>query len=196
RFNEIIEEVNQYITYKGFGEQLKNRIVKYYQHKYSGGKFFDEARILSELNHPLRQHIALRECQDLIIKVPFFKDADQQFLTQVVMILKINHFLSGDYIIEEGTTGEHMFFIGSGTVEVIVNGVSRAKMVPGTFFGEIALLFGRMKRTASIRAVSNCILYSLSKTDLNDVLAMNPVVSERMKEVAAERLANDSKKKT
>ena len=55
RFHEILDEVNQYITYKGFGEKLRQRIMQYYHFKYSGGKFFDENRILSELNHPLRQ---------------------------------------------------------------------------------------------------------------------------------------------
>jgi CRP-like cAMP-binding protein len=188
--------VNQYITYKGFGENLRNRIIKYYQFKYARGKYFDENRILEELNQPLRQYIALRECQDLIVKVPFFKDADKYFITQVVMILKVNHYLPGDYIIEEGTSGDHMYFIASGTVEAIVNGVVRAKLSPGLFFGEIALLFGRMKRTASIRALSHCILYSLSRQDLNSVLELNPVMAERMRQVAADRLANDQKLKT
>ncbi|KAI8902615.1 hypothetical protein BC833DRAFT_616549 [Globomyces pollinis-pini] len=195
RYNEVLEEVNQYISYKGFGENLRSRIVKYYQFKYSGGKFFNEERILSELNQPLRQYIALRECQDLILKVPFFKDADKQFITQVVMILRVNHYLPGDYVIEEGTSGDHMFFIASGTVEAIINGVARAKLSPGLFFGEIALLFGRMKRTASIRAVTHCVLYSLSREDLNAVLEINPYMSDKMKQVAADRLAADAKAK-
>jgi CRP-like cAMP-binding protein len=137
----------------------------------------------------------LRECQDLIIKVPFFKDADKYFISQVVMILKVNHYLPGDYVIEEGTSGDHMYFIASGTVEAIVNGVSRAKLFPGLFFGEIALLFGRMKRTASIRAVTHCVLYSLSRQDLNSVLELNPVMADKMKQVAADRLAADAKAK-
>jgi hypothetical protein len=55
RYNEILEEVNQYVAYKGFGERLKSRIVKYFEFKYVGGKFFDEKRILAELNDPLRK---------------------------------------------------------------------------------------------------------------------------------------------
>lgn len=60
---------------------------------------------------------------------------------------------------------------------------------------EIALLFGRMKRTASIRAYTHCILYSLSRQDLNSVLELNPFMAEKMKQVAADRLANDAKTK-
>ncbi|KAI8917315.1 cyclic nucleotide-binding-like protein [Entophlyctis helioformis] len=139
-FNEKIEEVNQYISYKGFNADIKRRILSYYQLKYSQGKFFDENKILSELNQPLRQFISLQECQSLILKVPFFKDADRFFISQVVMILRINHFLPGDFVIEEGTTGDQMFFISSGTLEVIVGGAPRAKLSPGLFFGGWSLV--------------------------------------------------------
>eukprot|EP00842_Homolaphlyctis_polyrhiza_P000617 jgi/Hompol1/1556/HPOL_005632-RA len=106
-FNEKLEEVNQYINYKGFGSDIKKRILEYYRFKYAHGKLFDETSILAELNPPLRQ------CQSLIYKVPFFKDADRHFITQVVMILRVCHYLPGDFVIEEGTIGDQMFFIAS-----------------------------------------------------------------------------------
>ena len=52
-----------------------------------------------------------------------------------------------------------------------------------------------MKRTASIRSMTHCILYSLSRQDLNSVLELNPVMAEKMKQVAADRLAADAKVK-
>ena len=52
-----MDEVSQYISYKGLDWNLRNRILEYYQYKYSGGKFFDEKRIMTELNNPLRQVI-------------------------------------------------------------------------------------------------------------------------------------------
>ncbi|KAL2912093.1 hypothetical protein HK105_208446 [Polyrhizophydium stewartii] len=192
-FNQKLEEVSQYISYKGFGGDIKRRLLEYYRFKYSQGKFFDEKQILAELNHPLRQDICMQECQSLILKVPFFKDADHFFITQVVMILHVTHYMPGDYVIEEGNIGDNMFFIASGTLEVIVGGTARAKLSPGLFFGEIALLYGRMRRTASVRAVTNCILYSLSRPDLNTVLECNPKMADKMRKVAEERLAADAK---
>ena len=43
--------------------------------------------------------------------------------------------------------------------------------------------------------MTECILYSLSRTDLNRVLESNPAMAERIKRVAEERLANDAKLK-
>jgi len=54
QFHEQLEQVSQYITFKGLGRNLKKRIFAYYQLKYSRGKYFDEAKILAEMNEPLR----------------------------------------------------------------------------------------------------------------------------------------------
>ena len=54
QFNEHLEQVGQYVSYKGLGRSLKKKIIDYYQFKYSRGKYFDEAKILNELNTPLR----------------------------------------------------------------------------------------------------------------------------------------------
>ena len=150
-FNEKIEEVNQYINYKGFSSVLKRRILEYYNLKYDKGKFFDEKKIMAELNQPLRQHISLQDCEEIVLKVPFFKEADSFFISQIVLILKLEHYLPGDFVIQEGDYGDEMYFISKGVLEVSIGDVPRTKMQQGWFFGEIALLFGRMRRTASIR---------------------------------------------
>jgi hypothetical protein len=56
---------------------------------------------------------------------------------------------------------------------------------------EIALLFGHMKRTASIRAKTACSLYSLSRSDLDKILEVYPDMAEKLQKTAEERLAHD-----
>ncbi len=57
---------------------------------------------------------------------------------------------------------------------------------------EISLLFGRMKRTATIKTVTPCILYSLSKKHLDEVLAHHPNMAHAIRKVAEERLAQQN----
>ncbi|KAJ3100589.1 Potassium/sodium hyperpolarization-activated cyclic nucleotide-gated channel 4 [Phlyctochytrium planicorne] len=159
-FKEKIDEVQQYISYKDLGQDLRGRILSYFEYKYSKGKLFDEGRILSELNAPLRKKISMHNCKALILKVPFFRDAGDAFIASVVTVLKVNHFLQGDFVIEEDTFGDEMYFIASGIVEVITNGKSRAKLHPGLFFGG----------------------------DLDQVLSLYPPMESRMRAVATERL--------
>ncbi|KAI8892090.1 hyperpolarization activated cyclic nucleotide-gated potassium channel 2 [Globomyces pollinis-pini] len=84
-----------------------------------------------------------------------------------------------------------MYFISSGTLDVIIDGNKVATLSPGQFFGEIALLFGNMKRTATIKAVTSCTLYSLSRTDLGFILEVYPEMAEKMQKIAEERIAKN-----
>jgi voltage-gated potassium channel len=79
----------------------------------------------------------MRECRALIIQVPFFKGADNGFISQVVMILKPAHFLPDDLVIEKGTAADYMFFIASGNLEVLLDDKPVAELSPGQFFGGI-----------------------------------------------------------
>ncbi|KAJ3345050.1 anaphase-promoting complex subunit Hcn1, partial [Kappamyces sp. JEL0680] len=54
QFNEKLEEITQYVTFRGLGKELHDRIIYFYRFKYNQRKYFDEEKILSELNHPLR----------------------------------------------------------------------------------------------------------------------------------------------
>jgi hypothetical protein len=59
QFNEQLEQVSQFVTYKGLGRELKRKIFDYYQFKYSQGKYFDETKILQELNESLRMVVRI-----------------------------------------------------------------------------------------------------------------------------------------
>ncbi|KAJ3339767.1 Potassium/sodium hyperpolarization-activated cyclic nucleotide-gated channel 4, partial [Kappamyces sp. JEL0680] len=196
QFAEKLEEVSQYIMYKQLGNDLRDRIMQYYHFKYNKGKYFDENNIMGELNEPLRISIAMRQCASLISQVPFFKDADHSFLAQVVPLLKVSHFLQDDPIVEENTTGDQMFFIESGSVEILSGGKSVTVLHPGQFFGEITLLFGSMKRTATVKAITECVIYSLSQPDLETVLEINPTLAESMRKIAEQRLKDNKVKIT
>jgi CRP-like cAMP-binding protein len=154
----------------------------------------NEKNIMAQLNEPTQKYISIRGCQALITKVPFFRDLDQNLITQILLILEVEYYTTSDFIIEEGTQGDKMYFIAHGKVEVVVGGVSKARMNSGQFFGEIALLMGSTKRTASIRAVSNCVLYSLSRKNLDVVLEGNHGLARKLKQVAEERLNSDKQR--
>jgi CRP-like cAMP-binding protein len=52
-----------------------------------------------------------------------------------------------------------------------------------------------MRRTATIRAITNCNLYSLSRSELNYILDMYPDMAETIKKTAEERMVKDLNRK-
>jgi hyperpolarization activated cyclic nucleotide-gated potassium channel 2 len=130
--------------------------------------------------------------------VPFFKQAEKTFISQLVMSMKLEHFLKDDDIMIEGSVGEEMYFISTGNVSVYIGGQHKAVLHTGQFFGEISLLMGKMKRTATIRANENCKLYSLSRVDVENVMAGYPITMANIKKIAQERLnaANQARRES
>jgi MFS family permease len=75
----------------------------------------------------------------------------------------------GRRVIREGDAGDHFFLIAQGELEVSTAGETIRTLGPGTGFGEIALLHN-IRRTASVVACSDCLLYALGRRPFLDAL--------------------------
>ena len=99
-------------------------------------------------------------------------------------------FSAGERIIEENTPGDSFFLLerGSVTVTKTIGGAPRplARLGPGEFFGEMALLTGE-RRSATVTADSDVDLCVLDKAGFQDVLARNPGVAVDISHLLAER---------
>lgn len=57
-------------------------------------------------------------CRSLVKSVDFLSAADPDFVYDLIAKLKFEVYLQEDEIIKEGSVGNNMFFINSGTVQV------------------------------------------------------------------------------
>ncbi|CAL1261156.1 unnamed protein product [Larinioides sclopetarius] len=187
QYREKLKQVEEYMAYRKLPRQLRHRITTYFEHRYQG-KFFNEEEILSELSERLREDVINYNCRSLVASVPFFANADQNFVNDVVTKLKYEVFQPGDIIIKEGTLGTKMYFIQEGIVDIVMsNGEIATSLSDGSYFGEICLLTNA-KRVASVRAETYCNLFSLSVEHFNAVLNIYPLMRRTMESIAAERL--------
>ncbi|XP_064647590.1 potassium/sodium hyperpolarization-activated cyclic nucleotide-gated channel 3-like [Lineus longissimus] len=186
-YREKFKQVEEYMAYRKFPRELRQRITDYYEHRYQG-KMFDEENIMGELSECLREQIINFNCRALVAAVPFFTHADPNFVSEVITKLKYEVFQPSDIIIKEGTIGTKMYFIQEGIVDIITKeGEVATSLSDGSYFGEICLLTNA-KRVASVRAETYCNLFSLSVEHFNSVLEHYPVMRRTMETVAAERL--------
>jgi CRP-like cAMP-binding protein len=103
----------------------------------------------------------------------------------------------GDVIIREGETGDCMYVIQSGRVEVVQTGEKGeqhlAFLGPGDFFGEMAL-FEHQERSATVRSAGDSRVLKVDKKTLlrrigeDPLLAMNllQTMSHRIRDLDAE----------
>ena len=67
--------------------------------------------------------------------VPFFYDAEPDFVSAIITKLDFEVYLEGDVIIREGEPGTEMYFLKSGTVSVNCDGVTSDDLTDGAYFG-------------------------------------------------------------
>ena len=114
-------------------------------------------------------HDALRICE-FLRPIDLFKALTPQQLTDVAEHMKKRHFAVGETIIREGEPGEDFFLISDGEVEVIRSDHEVARLGPGDFFGEVALISGE-PRNATVVAEGGVDAYALGKNDFQTALA-------------------------
>ncbi|KAF7406520.1 hypothetical protein HZH68_005889 [Vespula germanica] len=185
QYREKVKQVEEYMAYRKLPREMRQRITEYFEHRYQG-KFFDEELILGELSEKLREDVINYNCRSLVASVPFFANADSNFVSDVVTKLRYEVFQPGDIIIKEGTIGSKMYFIQEGIVDIVMaNGEVATSLSDGSYFGEICLLTNA-RRVASVRAETYCNLFSLSVDHFNAVLDQYPLMRRTMESVAAE----------
>ena len=123
------------------------------------------------------------EPQELLRKVPFFQNIPEGEFIAIAERMHAHTIAENEIIIKQGEGGQSLFLIARGVVRVSVENEAGerdlATLMAGDFVGEMALLHGE-KRSATVRAVTPCSLYELSRDALDAVMAQYPVVREAL----------------
>jgi voltage-gated potassium channel len=153
---------------------------------------YDESAVLSELPASLQSEVSIVLKQEYIEKIPFLKGAYQELIRDMAFELRPEVFTPGTYVFRAGDVGRHLYFISQGQVEVIAADGKTIynTLKDGDFFGEIALLSSQ-PRTASVRTLDYCDMYSIDRETFDKVINHYPEFAEHIREIAKERIEKD-----
>jgi CRP-like cAMP-binding protein len=130
-----------------------------------------EHAIISDLPYSLQVAVNEYTKMKYFKQCKFFDFCDDSLLNRLCMRLSQANYYTGDVIVHFGDLGQEMYFVESGTVEVVSTDLKTvfAKIDAGGFFGETGLVY-RSRRTANIRAATICTCYILTKEDFDSEL--------------------------
>ena len=124
---------------------------------------------------------------ELLERVPLFADFDRHDLERLARSFKERTFDAGSTVAGEGKTGAGFFVIESGEATVSVRDEERAKLGPGDYFGEIALIDDGA-RSATITAGSDLHCYGLTSWEFRPLVESNASIAWKLLETLAKRL--------
>jgi len=124
-------------------------------------------------------------------KCPVFREQTPGELTDISQKMAREEVAAGDVVIRQGDAGDKFYLIRWGKVEVSVKDEQGERVVatlePGNVFGEQALLTDR-PRNATVRALEDTDLYTLSKENFLAALRGSPSFENQLLRVFAGRM--------
>ncbi|MBO3749421.1 cyclic nucleotide-binding domain-containing protein [Streptosporangiaceae bacterium NEAU-GS5] len=94
---------------------------------------------------------------------------DDDELVVIAGLAQVEDLGPGELVFDQGSTGEHIYVVVSGRVEVLRSGRRTAELGAGDYFGEMAM-FNRSGRTAAVRTVEATRLAAISRPSLQPLL--------------------------
>lgn len=190
QFEEKLTQIDDYMRSKRLPAAMREKVKECFHLQHSNGKLYDENQILNTLTPMLRREIKLFTGRELSVKVPLLSSvSNRNFAEEMATKLEPIIAFPDEIILRENTSGDEMFFINSGVVEIYLSGSKTSAYVAigdGCYFGEVSLLLD-VRRTASARTKTRCLLFKISKDDLMTVLSDFPDTYEIMVDVAKRR---------
>jgi small-conductance mechanosensitive channel/CRP-like cAMP-binding protein len=118
-----------------------------------------------------------------------FPDSSLQILAEEVRIRSLR---PGQWLVRGGDAGDSMFLVAEGTLRVFRSEAEGGSMVelatlqPGDLAGERSLLTGE-PRSASVAALTECIVLEITRESLTQVLNREPGLLPLLEKTVAER---------
>jgi CRP/FNR family cyclic AMP-dependent transcriptional regulator len=129
-----------------------------------------------------------KEGVGLLGEVPLFSGLTKRQLRHVAELAQRVEFPSGAMVVTAGAPGGSAFFvIAAGEAKVVRNKEEIARLGPGQFFGELAILGGG-RRNASVIAEQDLTTVRLSRDAFREVMSNEPGIAFHVMEVLAGRI--------
>jgi len=120
-------------------------------------------------------------------EVPIFAEIPDADLAELASRFGEIRVSEGTTIVTEGELGTSMYVVASGTVRVHRGDTELARMGEGSVFGELAAL-DTQPRTASVTAVDETLLFSVTQEHLYEIMAEHPLMLRGIVKILCERL--------
>lgn len=176
-------DTEEWMRHRQLPPELRERVRRFNQYKWLATRGVNEESILQSLPLDLRREIQQHLCLNLVRRVPFFSQMDDQLLNAICERLVSSLNTEGTYIVREGDPVSEMLFIIRGQLESSTTNGGRSgffnsiTLRPGDFCGEELLTWALIPNssinlpssTRSVRTVSEVEGFALRAEDLKYV---------------------------
>jgi subfamily B ATP-binding cassette protein HlyB/CyaB len=146
------------------------------------------------LEHLLTTYMSSRAVSMFLKRTTLLSFDDHQAIRTFLERMTVTKTEKGQPIVRQGDEGDAFYIVHSGHCEVIKeeDGTIINRLIPGDFFGELALLTGS-QRKVTVVASEDAQLFRLSKNDFDQMIVKHPALKTAIESISVNYVSNASK---
>ncbi|XP_063789127.1 potassium voltage-gated channel subfamily H member 8-like isoform X3 [Pseudophryne corroboree] len=173
------KDLKDFIRVHRMPKQLKQRMLECFQTTWSVNNGIDANELMRDFPDELRADIAMHLNKE-ILQLPIFESASRGCLRSLSLSIKTSFCAPGEYLIRQGDALQAIYFVCSGSMEVLKDNTVLAILGKGDLIGSDNLNKNRVIKTnANVKALTYCDLQYISLKGLREVLELYPEYSHK-----------------
>ncbi|XP_029015691.1 potassium voltage-gated channel subfamily H member 4a [Betta splendens] len=178
-YHTRMKDLKDFIRVHRLPQQLKQRMLEYFQATWSVNNGINANELLHDFPDELRADIAMHLNKD-ILQLPVFERASRGCLRSLSLHIKTSFCAPGEYLIRHGDALQANYFVCSGSLEVLKDGMVLAILGKGDLIGaDLPERDQVIKTNADVKALTYCDLQYISVRALTEVLGLYPEYGSR-----------------
>ncbi|CAG5933043.1 unnamed protein product [Menidia menidia] len=158
---------------------LEQRMMECFQTTWSVNNGIDVSELLRDFPDELRADIAMHLNKELL-QLPLFESASRGCLRSLSLIIKTSFCAPGEFLIRQGDALQAIYFVCSGSMEVLKDNTVLAILGRGDLIGSDCLTQEEVIKTnACVKALTYCDLQYISLKGLREVLCLYPDYAQK-----------------
>ncbi|XP_021179167.2 potassium voltage-gated channel subfamily H member 8 isoform X1 [Fundulus heteroclitus] len=173
------KDLKDFIRVHRLPKALEQRMLECFQTTWSVNNGIDVGELLKDFPDELRADIAMHLNKELL-QLPLFESASRGCLRSLSLIIKTSFCAPGEFLIRQGDALQAIYFVCSGSMEVLKDNTVLAILGKGDLIGSDSLTKEQVIKTnANVKALTYCDLQYISLKGLREVLRLYPEYAQK-----------------
>ncbi|KAM6958875.1 voltage-gated delayed rectifier potassium channel KCNH8 [Aplochiton taeniatus] len=179
QYHTRTKDLKDFIRVHHLPQTLKQRMLEYFQTTWSVNNGIDSNELLKDFPDELRSDITMHLNKE-ILELALFASASRGCLRSLSLHIKTTFCAPGEYLLRQGDALQAIFFVCSGSMEVLKDSMVLAILGKGDLIGANMSIDDRVIKTnADVKALTYCDLQCINLKGLYEVLDLYPEYSHR-----------------
>uniref|UniRef100_A0A3Q1J5R2 Voltage-gated delayed rectifier potassium channel KCNH4 n=1 Tax=Anabas testudineus TaxID=64144 RepID=A0A3Q1J5R2_ANATE len=173
------KDLKDFIRVHRLPKALEQRMMECFQTTWSVNNGIDVSELLKDFPDELRADIAMHLNKE-VLQLPLFESASRGCLRSLSLIIKTSFCAPGEFLIRQGDALQAIYFVCSGSMEVLKDNTVLAILGRGDLIGSDCLTQEEVIKTnACVKALTYCDLQYISLKGLREVLCLYPDYAQK-----------------